>query len=43
MTLLEECLEVLKDNYTIVSDDEKSRILNKLENKFQFIELRRID
>lgn len=43
MTLLEECLEALKDNYTIVSDDEKIKILNKLENKFPFTRWGRID
>lgn len=36
MTLYEECLEELKENYTIVSDNEKNKILNNLYDKFPF-------
>lgn len=43
MTLYEECLEELKGNYTIVSDNEKNKILNNLYDKFPFNDWGRIN
>lgn len=43
MTLYEECLEELKGNYTIVSDNEKNKILNNLYDKFPFTDWGRIN
>ncbi|ENJ9654222.1 hypothetical protein AB2T14_001846 [Clostridium botulinum] len=43
MALYEECLEALKDNYAILGNDDKNRILTQLENKFLFTNYRRID
>ena len=41
--LYEECLEELKDNYMIVLDDEKNKILNNLYDKFPFTDWGRIN
>ncbi|NFP90988.1 hypothetical protein [Clostridium sporogenes] len=43
MTLYEECVEALKDNYTILGNNDKNRILTQLENKFLFTNYGRID
>lgn len=43
MTLYEECLEALENNYEILTEDEKNKILNDFENKFKFTNWGRID
>lgn len=43
MTLYEECLEALRNNYTILSNDDGNKILSELEDKFPFTNWNRID
>lgn len=43
MTLYEECIEALKNNYEILAEDERSKILNDFENKFKLTSWGRIN
>lgn len=43
MILYEECLEVLKNNYTILSNEDGGKILSELKKKFPFTSWSRID